>query len=257
MSEAGTWLEHARRLVRTARGELDADRALMRAMEGFVQLAASRYALDAGARWKPGEPLRLLFAGYSGSRNTGADVRVEEMLRQFRHLLGDELAELSILTIEPARTRGYFRTVRQIRLPRVFPKFLYDTVHAHHGVVACEGSMFKSKFANALSTMMVGALGLALAERKPAIGYGGEAGAMDPALEALVRRCCRGALVLARNEASRALLERLGIEAHAGTDTAWTFEPAPASVGRALLRRAGWDETSPVLVVAPIDPFCW
>ncbi|MCZ7681129.1 MAG: hypothetical protein M5U28_21025 [Sandaracinaceae bacterium] len=47
-------------------------------------------------------------------------------------------------------------------------------------MIACEGSMFKSKFANALSTMMVGALGLATAEEKIAVGYGGEAGAMDP-----------------------------------------------------------------------------
>jgi len=30
----------------------------------------------------------------------------------------------------------------------------------------CEGSMFKSKFANALATMMIGSLGIAAAENK-------------------------------------------------------------------------------------------
>jgi len=28
-----------------------------------------------------------LFAGYNGTRNMGSDVRVEEMLRQIRHIL--------------------------------------------------------------------------------------------------------------------------------------------------------------------------
>ena len=29
-----------------------------------------------GAQWQPGEPLKLLFAGYSGTRNTGARVAI-------------------------------------------------------------------------------------------------------------------------------------------------------------------------------------
>ena len=59
---------------------------------------------------------------------------------------------------------GYFRTVRQVELPTIFPKFLFDEVPKHHGALACEGSMFKSKFAGALTTMMAGALGMANAE---------------------------------------------------------------------------------------------
>lgn len=246
-----------RKAVDAARGALDADRLLMTSMAGFIELAKSRYALDRGAVWRPGEPLRLLLAGYSGTRNTGADVRVEEMIRQFRHLFGDEHLDLSMLTIDPQLSRGYFRTVKQLHLPQIYPRFLYDTVHEVHGVVACEGSMFKSKFANALSTMMVGALGLAVAEGKLAVGYGGEAGKMDPALEDLVRRYCGDAFIIARNHESREVLGRLGIESRAGTDTAWTFEPAPAEVGEALLRRAGWDGRTPVLALCPINPFWW
>jgi hypothetical protein len=40
--------------------------------------------------------LKLLFAGYNGNRNTGADVRVEEMIRQVRRVLGDEHLDLSV-----------------------------------------------------------------------------------------------------------------------------------------------------------------
>lgn len=239
----------------------DADAALMASMAALVELAAARYPLDPGAQWSPGEPLKLLFAGYTGTRNTGADVRVEEMIRQVRHLLGDELAELSILTIDPAGSRRYFKTVRQLHLPQVFSRFVFDTVHEVHGVIACEGSMFKSKFANALSTLMVGALGVAAAEQKIAVGYGGEAGQMDPGLEALVRRYCRDALIVSRNDESRAVLSRLGVSSTSGTDTAWTYDPNPGGdardQGRRLLREAGWDGQAPVIGVCPINAFWW
>lgn len=241
----------------TVRDHLDADVVLQGTMAGFIELAASRYALDPGAQWKAGEPLKVLLAGYSGTRNTGADVRVEEMIRQFRHLFGDEHLELSILTIDPELTRGYFRTVRQIHLPKIFPKFLFDVVHEQHAVIACEGSMFKSKFASALATMMVGALGLASAEQKLAVGYGGEAGAMDPTLQDLVKRYCGDSLIIARNVASQDVLAKLGVASRPGTDTAWTFEPAPAEVGRKVFLDHGWDGKTPILALCPINAFWW
>jgi len=247
----------ARQVYDRAKGHLDADRLLSHSMAGLIEIAASRYALDAGERWQPGMPLKLLLAGYSGTRNTGADVRVEEMIRQFRHLFGDEHVEMSILTLDLELTRGYFRTVRQLLLPKIFPRFLFDTVHAQHGVIACEGSMFKSKFANALSTMMVGALGLAAAEQKLAVGYGGEAGNMDRSLARMVRRYCQDALIITRNEASRDVLAELGVASRPGTDTAWTFDPAPPEVGRKILMDAGWDGETPVLALCPINPFWW
>lgn len=240
-----------------AKKALDADAMLGTAMGALIEARQGEHRAHPQPAYRASDPLRLLFAGYVGSRNTGADVRVEEMLRQFRHLFGDDHVELSVLTIDPAWTKGYFKTVRQIHVPQVFPKFLYDEVARHDGVVACEGSMFKSKFANALTTMMVGSLGLALAEDKLAIGYGGEAGAMDENIEAMVRRHVKGALVITRNPESTDVLERLGIAGKTGTDTAWTFGGAPKSLGEKLLTRAGWDGRTPVVVVCPIHPFWW
>ena len=236
----------------------DPDRALIRAMDTAVDAAAVRYALDLEhARWRPGQPIKLLFAGYTGVRNTGSDLRVEEMIRQLRVVLGDDNVELSVLTIDPQRTAGYFRTVRQLELPSLFPKFLFDQCSRQHGVIACEGSMFKSKFANALSTMMAGALGVANVEGKLSVGYGAEAGEMDAPLLEFVRRRCRQSLIICRNEPSRELLAGMGVRALGGTDTAWTFEPAPASRGAQLLQERGWDGERPVLVVCPINPFWW
>ena len=54
--------------------------------------------LGAGRPWQPGEKLKLLFAGYNGTRNTGSDVRVEEMLRQVRRVLGEENLALSVMS---------------------------------------------------------------------------------------------------------------------------------------------------------------
>ncbi|MDQ3032327.1 MAG: polysaccharide pyruvyl transferase family protein [Myxococcota bacterium] len=248
----------ARAAFDRTREALDPDRLLQLSMEGLIDTARTRHESAPSPRWRAGEPLKLLFAGYVGTRNTGADVRVEEMIRQFRHLFGDEHADLSILTIDPQKTRGYFKTVKQLHIPQVFPKFLFDSVRTQHGVIACEGSMFKSKFASALSTMMVGALGLAGAEEKIAVGYGGEAGAMDAGLEALIRRTMADrALVLTRNPESSAILDRLGVATRDGTDTAWTFEGAPRALAEKLLSRAGWDGRTPVVAICPIHPFWW
>ncbi|HSZ61829.1 MAG TPA: polysaccharide pyruvyl transferase family protein [Terriglobales bacterium] len=207
--------------------------------------------------WQPGEKLKLLFAGYNGTRNTGSDVRVEEMLRQIRRILGPENVDLSMMTFNFDRSRGYFEGTSQVRLPDIFPPFLANEVPKHHGVVACEGSMFKSKFANALATMMIGSLGIAAAENKLSIGYGAEAGHMDPLVAKMCGRYCKNSLVITRNDESRKILRELGVPTELGTDTAWTFEPMGAEYGQKALRDVGWDGKTPVLVVCPINPFEW
>jgi len=117
--------------------------------------------------------------------------------------------------------------------------------------------MFKSTFANALTTMMIGSLGIASAENKLSVGYGAEAGHMDALLERMCARYVRDSLIITRNPESQTLLSRLGIPTELGTDTAWTFEPHPPEYGRQALRAAGWDEKTPVLVLCPIHPFMW
>ncbi|MGH8649454.1 MAG: hypothetical protein ACREUP_09140, partial [Burkholderiales bacterium] len=203
------------------------DLALEAWVSGLIELSKFKWMLGAGRRWQPGEKLKLLFAGYNGTRNTGSDVRVEEMLRQVRHVLGAERCKLTVMSQNFDRTNGYFAGTQQVHLPDIFPPFLYREVRKHHGVVACEGSMFKSKFANALTTMMIGSLGIAAAENKVSIGYGAEAGAMDPLLQKMCRRYLRQSLVITRNEESQTLLSALGVPTELGTDTAWTFEPHP------------------------------
>jgi polysaccharide pyruvyl transferase WcaK-like protein len=222
-----------------------------------IERAKAGWMLGAGKPWQPGEKLKLLFAGYNGTRNTGSDIRPEEMIRQLRHILGAGNVEFTIMSQNFELTQGYFEGAEQVHLPDIFPPFLLDEVPKHHGVVACEGSMFKSKFANALTTMMIGSLGIAAAQNKLSIGYGGEAGHMDSLLTKMCARYCKNSLVITRNEESRTLLRDLGVPTELGTDTAWTFEPRPAEFGQNVLRQVGWDGRAPVLVVCPINPFEW
>ena len=62
-----------------------------------IERAKARWMLGGNKPWQPGEKLKLLFAGYNGTRNMGSDVRVEEMLRQIRHIMGAERVEFDEL----------------------------------------------------------------------------------------------------------------------------------------------------------------
>lgn len=232
------------------------DVMLQKMMSSFIYLTEKKAQIEMND-WKPGQPLKILFAGYAGARNTGGDVRVEEMIRQVRHILGDENINLSILTIDKNLTQNYFEKVNQVKLPEIFPPFLYQECPKHHGVIACEGSMFKSKFADALSTMMAGSLGMANAEGKLSIGYGAEAGFMNPPLKSFVKEHCRESLVICRNKESEKVLEDFHIRTSMGTDTAWTFRPSAKEKGQRLLQEKGWDGKTKILALGPIHPFCW
>jgi polysaccharide pyruvyl transferase WcaK-like protein len=226
-------------------------------VSALIEMRRFGWMFGLGKRWTPGEKLKLLFAGYNGTRNTGSDVRVQEMLRQVRHVLGADHTEFSVMTQNFDRTKGYFEGTRQTHLPDVYPPFLFREVRQNHGVIACEGSMFKSKFANALTTMMIGSLGLASAENKLSLAYGGEAGHMDGIIQSMCERYVQDSLVITRNVESQALLSSMGIPTELGTDTAWTFEPHPLGYARKTLREVGWDEKTPILVLCPIHPFVW
>jgi polysaccharide pyruvyl transferase WcaK-like protein len=222
-----------------------------------IEKSKAGWMLGKGKPWQRGEKLKLLFAGYNGTRNMGSDARVEEMLRQIRHILRPENVDFTVMSQNFKFSQGYFEGTAQVHLPDIFPPFLANEVPKHHGVVACEGSMFKSKFANALTTMMIGSLGIAAAQNKLSVGYGAEAGHMDPLLAKMCARFCQNSLVITRNEESRTILRELGVPTELGTDTAWTFEPHPAEYGQKTLRGVGWDGKTPVLVVCPINPFEW
>lgn len=223
----------------------------------LIEAAKSRSNAEANGAWKPGRKLRLLIAAYNGGRNTGEDVRVEEIVRQLRRILGEKNVDLSVLTFDENLSRDYFGGAKQIYFPNIFPPFLYREVPQYDVAVACLGATFSKTFANATAAYMIGALGIASAHKKISVAYGAEAGRTDRVLAAMCRRYCGQSLLIMRNEESRAVLSELGLPSELGADTAWTFEPYPPEYGRRVLQQAGWDEKKRVLVICPNNPFWW
>ena len=222
-----------------------------------VILNARHEHLQRGSRLpEPTDKLKLLFAGYNGTRNTGSDVRVDEMLRQVRHLFGNDRVEATVFSFIRSYSKDYFGNARQVTPWVAFPYYLGREVPKHHGVIACEGSTFKSSFSDLLTLLMVGALGVATANDRLSIAYGAEAGHMNSWPKRLTSENCRNSLVLTRNTESRGILAELGVPSELGTDTAWTFSPLPPAYGQQQLRSVGW-RGEPVLIVCPINPYCW
>ena len=83
---------------------VDPDQLLITAMASVMDVAALRYALEnEPARYRPGQPLKLLLPTYCGTRNTGADVRVAEIVEQLKRIVGEEQVELTLFTIDPEK----------------------------------------------------------------------------------------------------------------------------------------------------------
>lgn len=211
------------------------------------------------SQYEPGQRLKVLLAGYNGARNTGSDVRVAALVDQIVAALGAANVEVSVMSLDVASTAPYFEgKARQVGFDTLFFLPLLKACSQNHVVVLCEGSTFKGKFADALTLYSCEAAGVARAQGKPCIAYGGEVGQMAPYLERTVRDLCWDTLFMARSEGSYRAARALGLRATRGTDTAWGFN---SSKGRAealrLLREGGWDGSRPLLGIAPINPYWW
>jgi polysaccharide pyruvyl transferase WcaK-like protein len=209
--------------------------------------------------WKPGDKLKVLLVGYNGKRNTGADVRVAEMVKQYYRVLGDDKVEMTVMTLDTEMTKVYFDPpTKQVQFSSIFFKDLLDACDKNHMAVLCEGSTLKSKFANALTLFFCEAAGIMKKQGKPCLAYGSEAGDMDDFVKRLASDLCSDTYFIARTDASLKLIEEMGLKGHLGTDTAWTFSPAPASwAEKELKEKTGWDGKKQILGVAIINPFWW
>ncbi|MCD7724715.1 MAG: polysaccharide pyruvyl transferase family protein [Clostridiales bacterium] len=197
--------------------------------------------------------------GYNGARNTGADVRVAEIAKQLQGCFGKEKAQISVMTLDEENICCYFDSdIRLVPFSSIFFVDVFRACCANHAVILCEGSTLKSKFANALTLYFCEAAGIMKNQHKTCIAYGSEAGEMDAFLERTVKRLCSDTYFIARTKNSLEQIQRLGLKGHLGTDTAWKFDSSSHMEWAATqLRESGWDGTSPLLGIAPINPFWW
>ena len=209
--------------------------------------------------WKRGDKLKILLVGYNGKRNTGADVRVVEIVRQFNRVLGPDNIEITVPTLKPEMTQVYFGPETKLsNLNSIFFKDVLDLCSHNHIAVISEGSTLKSQFANALTLYFCEAAGVMKKQGKPCIAYGSEAGRMDDFVRKVASEMCNETYFIARSEASLKIIEGMGLEGHIGSDTAWTFGPCgKAWVERELREKTGWDGKKPLLGIAVIDPWSY
>ncbi len=202
--------------------------------------------------------LYVLLVGYNGARNTGADVRVSEIAKQLQQHFGNHI-HLSVMTLDKENMRCYFdSSVQLISFNSIFFWKLLKACCANQAVILCEGSTLKSKFANALTLYFCEAAGIMKKQHKPCIAYGSEAGEMDPFLKRTVQKLCADTYFIARTQNSLDLIQQLGLKGHLGTDAAWNFDSSSYEQWAITkLRGSGWDGVSPLLGIAPINPFWW
>lgn len=219
----------------------------------------SRLGIVRYDRWAPGKKLKILLVGYNGARNTGADARVVALVDQLKEEFGAEKIELTVMTLNPELTQGYFpEDVRILPFPTFFCWALFRAASSHHAAILCEGSTLTHTFADVLSMFFCQAAGIMKRQEKPCIAYGSDVTLLKPALAKLSKEMCQDTHFIARSQPALANLQQMGFECHLGTDTAWTFQvPDVLANGRQLLMSQGWNGHSPVLGVAVINPFCW
>lgn len=237
ISPEAAYLDHLRSVIQRARSA-----------------GSARYAN--GHFRSPNAVFQPLLLGYNGASNTGADVRVIEMLRQFRHIFGHVAFDPVLLASGSDFKHPELDRVRKLDLQSYFPDFLSESLDTYTGVIACEGSMFTSTFSETLSGTFSGGIGYATAIGHLGIGYGAEAAAMSPALEDFTSNACANSLIISRNRHSQKQLHAMGIRTKLGADPAWTFEPEQ-SESLDLLIRSGWNGKDKIAVLCPINPFCW
>jgi polysaccharide pyruvyl transferase WcaK-like protein len=228
-----------------------------RQLERMVRKARPRSGVARDWRKQPFRPLLL---GYNGKGNVGADLRVREIIRQMRVVLGHVPLDPLLVRMDTVMLDPLLAELTPVRFDGYFPDFIEHWLPRADGVIACEGTMFTSKFSDILSATFAGAIALAARSGELAIAYGAESGSMSAGLSRFVQRAGQeGGLVLSRSRQTHEHLRSLGVASRLGADTAWTYDSPEEALraARGTLEAAGWDGRAPVAVVCPMDPFCW
>ena len=220
------------------------------------QLVATRREQRSRPSAAPRDRLRLLLVGYNGAGNTGADARVSEIIRQLLAIFGPQRVSIGVTILGDRVPPDVFAGAEQVPMVGYAVDFIDAIADQYDGMLACEGSMFKSKNSNIFSGLMGATLGLADAQAKLAVAYAADLGPMDPMLRNFITDLGSGPYVLCRSQESAELARELGLRVDLGADPAWTYEPATPQASRELVRSLGAD-AEPLLVVCPVNPFWW
>jgi len=219
------------------------------------------FGLNLSKKWKPGEKLQILLMAYSGARNTGAEVRVAELIDQLNQVLGEDNVDLNMLTLKLEDSKEYFKDnkVNFVPMSYVFFWDVFKAVIKNQVVVLVEGSCWKENFAAALLYYFLFGMGLAAKLGKTSFCYGVDAGPMNKFNNFLSWALSRKMdLIVTRSAEAGDWLRKIHLrEDTLRVDTAWTLRAKPLEWGAAELKKLGWDGKKPLLGLAMQNFFWW
>lgn len=229
---------------------------LERAIGLWVSHSIRQAARSTHRRYRRGAPLRILIIGYSGKGNTGAEVRIAEIVKHLRSVDFGVALEIGVLTLDASETRRYVPgDVELVPLSSNFLKSLLAACSDYHVGLMAEGSCLTSVTSNTAALFFICAAGIMRAQGKPCIAVGVDGGQMEPWVERKARRYCAGTVFFARSEESFQAFGRLGFKSLRGTDTAWTIEPRGPEWAQQEIARQGGRPGAPLIGVSAMNPF--
>ncbi len=210
---------------------------------------ASRHAAPSRPR-RADDPLRVLLLSYSGTGNTGADLRTIETIAQIKDVFARRAPRIKLVALGTMFDHPVLARVAKLDSPlHYLPDVLDAAVREADLVLNVEGSTYTSKFSDSLSGALIGGIALAQAHGCAALAYGVDSGAMSAPLQDFVRHNASRGLVICRNDAARMQLARLGVRAERGADTAWCWRAGP--------RERALTDGERVVALCPSNPFWW
>ena len=223
-------------------------------------LGAGAKILGAGKKWKPGEKLQILFLAYSGARNTGAEVRVAECIRQVNQVLGADNIDINMTTLDLAQAQEYFKgyPVKLHEFSSVFFGDIFKMVLENHVIVLVEGSCWKENFAVALLLYFLYGAGLARQLGKPCFSYAVDAGNMNKLNNFVSWLLSRDTRLITRSAMATRVLENISLTGAVNrVDTAWSMPTKTPAWADARLKKLGWNPKKKLAGLAFQNYFWW
>jgi len=219
------------------------------------------FGIGLNKKWKPGQKLQVLLMAYSGARNTGAEVRVAELIDQLNQVLGEENVDVNMMTLNLEDAGEYFKSNR-VNLKHMNYVFFWDVfknITQNHVIVLVEGSCWKENFAAALLYYFLYSMGLAAVLKKPSFSYGVDAGPMNKLNSFLSWALCKDMdMIITRSAEASDWMQKISLcVSKLRVDTAWTLRTKPLDWGALEMKKLGWDGKKPLLGLAMQNFFWW
>ena len=222
--------------------------------------AVDLFGTKLNKKWKPGEKLQMLFLAYSGARNTGAESRVAECIRQVNQVLGEDAVDINMTTLNLKEAEEYFKgyKVNLTQINYVFFGSIFKLVLNNHIVSLVEGSCWKENFSSALLLYFLYGAGLAAVLGKPSFSYAVDAGEMNRINNFVSWLLSNKTKLITRSADSNKVLESIHLPGAINrVDTAWSMPSESPEWAKQKLMELGWDGKKPLLGLAFQNYFWW